>query len=92
MHTVQYIADLVFSVALTVHGILFIPQVIKIWRKKSAENVALLTFLGFNIVQVAACVHGYFSQDYILMFGTGFSLITCGSVTISVIYLNYLRR
>ncbi|MCK4870391.1 MAG: hypothetical protein KAS93_04695 [Gammaproteobacteria bacterium] len=92
MHIVQYVADLVFSVALIVHGFLFIPQAIKIWRKKSAENIALLTFLGFNVVQLAACVHGYFSKDYILMLGTGFSLITCGAVTISVIYFGYLHK
>ncbi|MBN2689445.1 MAG: hypothetical protein JXR42_02420 [Gammaproteobacteria bacterium] len=76
---------MVFSIALFVHGVLFIPQVVKIWKKRSAAGVSLLTFAGFNVVQLSATLHGYFIHDYILMFGTGFSLITCGMVTLSII-------
>jgi len=91
MHFIQWLAGAVFSTALFVHGFLFIPQAIKIWRRKNADGVSLLTFAGFNVVQLSAAIHGYFVHDLILMFGTGFSLLTCGSVTFSVIYFNLYK-
>jgi MtN3 and saliva related transmembrane protein len=92
MLIIQTVVNIVFSTALFIHGFLFIPQVVKIWKKKSAENVSLITFAGFNVVQLSASLHGYFSKDWILMFGAEFSFITCAAVTLSIIWFSIRWR
>lgn len=75
------IVDMAFGLGLFVNAMLFVPQIIKLWRSKSAEGVSLLTFGGFNLIQIPAILHGYFVADYILLVGFVLSFITCGSVT-----------
>ena len=45
------IVALIFGLGLGCNALLFVPQALAIWRKKSDEGVSLLTFGGFNILQ-----------------------------------------
>lgn len=74
--------SVLFGLGLLVNSLLFIPQLIQVWRRRSGENVSLLTFGGFNVLQIIAIVHGYLEHDTSLMLGTLASLITSGSVTV----------
>jgi len=74
--------SVLFGLGLLVNSLLFIPQLIQVWRRRSGENVSLLTFGGFNVLQIIAIVHGYLEHDISLMLGTLASLITSGSVTV----------
>lgn len=78
--------EVIFSIGLFINAILFVPQAIKIYRQKHANDVSLVTFFGFNVLQFFTMLHGYFLRDYILMIGFLFSFITCGLVTILIIY------
>lgn len=73
--------ETVFSVGLFINAILFIPQIIRLYRTKNSTGLSLLTFAGFNFIQLFTLLHGYLRKDYLLMTGYFFSLITCGAVT-----------
>lgn len=88
----HWLIELGFSLSLMINAALFIPQIISILKNKSAESLSLITFGGFNIIQLFTFLHGIMAKDYILAFGFGLSIITCGMVTYLIIYYKYLKR
>ena len=72
----------IFGFALMGNAALFVPQALAIWRKKSDEGISLVTFAGFNLLQVIAIVQGIYQHDLALIVGMVASLITCGTVTV----------
>jgi len=81
----------VFGLGLIGNALLFVPQVIAVWRKKSDEGISLITFGGFSVLQAIGIVHGLFQRDPSLILGISASLLTCGSVTALTIFYR-LRR
>ncbi|MDE3187436.1 MAG: hypothetical protein KGM96_07925 [Acidobacteriota bacterium] len=77
----QFVAVL-FGLGLLGNALLFVPQALAVWRKKSDEGISLITFGGFSVLQVIGIVHGLFQQDPSLTLGMAASLLTCGSVTL----------
>jgi len=75
------LVDTIFSLGLLFNVFLFIPQAIKIYKKKDASELSLLTFAGFNIMQLFTAWHAYLAKDYLLMTGFALSFVTCGIVT-----------
>ncbi len=81
----------IFGLGLLGNALLFVPQIIAVWRKKSDEGISLITFGGFSVLQAIGIVHGLYQQDLSLILGMAASLLTCGSVT--ALTLTYrLRR
>ncbi|KTD29681.1 ATP-binding protein [Legionella maceachernii] len=79
--------NLVFSVALFINALLFIPQAIKIFKEKSALGLSMWTFTGFLLTQLAAILYGVIHGDAVLTIGYLLSLITCGIVVaLALIY------
>lgn len=77
---------IVFGFAMLINACLFVPQAWHLWKTKSAQGVSILSFAGFNALQLVGVVHGYFQRDYALMTGMLASLLTCGSVTLLAAY------
>jgi MtN3 and saliva related transmembrane protein len=77
----KYLIEIIFSIGLFANAFLFLPQAIKIFKTKNISDLSLITFLGFNIIQMFGILHGYLHNDYILVFGFGLSFIFCGLVT-----------
>jgi MtN3 and saliva related transmembrane protein len=77
------IVAVIFGLGLLGNAVLFVPQVIAVWRKKSDEGISLVTFGGFSILQVIGIIHGIYQRDPSLIIGMAASLLTCGSVTAS---------
>jgi MtN3 and saliva related transmembrane protein len=75
------IFDWLFGLGLGCNALLFVPQAIALWRKKTDEGVSLLTFGGFSVLQVVGIVHGVNHKDWSLILGMAASLLTCGTVT-----------
>ena len=75
-----------FGLGFIVNASLFIPQAIRIIKTKSAKNISLITFAGFNLIQLNGILYGYYQNDSILMYGNFISFITCGTVTLLAIY------
>ena len=76
------IVAVVFGFGMLLNAGLFVPQAWRLWKTKRAEGVSVLSFAGFNTLQLIGVLHGYFQQDTALMMGMFASLLTCGSVTL----------
>jgi MtN3 and saliva related transmembrane protein len=83
--------DWVFGLGLLGNALLFVPQAIAVWRKKTDEGTSLLTFGGFSVLQVIGIVHGLNHRDPSLILGMAASLLTCGTVTLLTIYYRVQR-
>lgn len=92
MGTIKDLALIIFSISMFINGSLFIPQVYKIIRDKSTKGVSLITFFGFNFIQLSAVVHGYLSGDYALAIGMGYSFVTCAMVTALIMFYRYKKN
>lgn len=77
--------EIMFSMGLFVNAMLFVPQIVKLIRTKSAEGLSLLTFAGFSIIQIFTILHAYIAKDYILFFGFVLSFMLCGTVTVLIV-------
>lgn len=81
----------IFGLGLLCNALLFVPQIVAVWRKKSDEGISLITFGGFSILQIVGIVHGLYQQDLSLIFGMAASLLTCGTVTVLTILFRARR-
>lgn len=88
----KQIVAVVFGLGLLGNALLFVPQVLAVWRKKSDEGISLITFGGFNVLQAIAIVHGAYQHDLSLILGMVASLITCGSVTFLTLLYRMKRQ
>ena len=77
----RQIVTWIFGLGLVGNALLFVPQAIALWRKKTDEGVSLVTFGGFSVLQVVGIVHGVYEHDWSLILGMTASLMTCGTVT-----------
>jgi MtN3 and saliva related transmembrane protein len=88
----KQIVAVVFGLGLIGNALLFVPQVLAVWRKKSDEGISLVTFGGFNVLQAIAIVHGVYQHDIALIQGMAASLLTCGSVTCLTLFYRAKRK
>jgi len=86
------IVAVIFGLGLACNALLFVPQVLAVWRKKSDEGISLITFGGFSVLQVVGIVHGVYQRDLSLILGMAASLLTCGSVTVLTLYYRVRRK
>ena len=82
---------LIFGLGLCCNALLFVPQILAVWRKKTDEGISLLTFGGFSVLQIIGIVHGLYQHDLSLTLGMAASLLTCGTVTTLTIYYRMRR-
>jgi MtN3 and saliva related transmembrane protein len=85
------IVAVIFGLGLVWNALLFVPQAIAVWRKKSDEGISLITFGGFSVLQVVGIVHGVYQRDWSLILGMAASLLTCGTVTVLTIFYRMKR-
>lgn len=86
------IVAVIFGLGLVCNALLFVPQALAVWRKKSDEGISLITFGGFSILQAIGIVHGLYQQDLSLILGMAASLCTCGTVTFLTLRYRLMRR
>ncbi|HEY3703480.1 MAG TPA: PQ-loop domain-containing transporter [Terracidiphilus sp.] len=87
----KQIVAVVFGLGLLCNALLFVPQAIAVWRKKSDEGISLITFGGFSILQIVAIVHGVYEHDLALILGMAASLLSCGTVTLLTLFYRSRR-
>jgi MtN3 and saliva related transmembrane protein len=87
----KQIVAVIFGIGLIGNALLFVPQAIAVWRKKSDEGISLITFGGFSILQVIGVIHGFYEHDNSLIIGLGASFLTCGTVTALTIFYRVRR-
>lgn len=86
---ITYFIDIVFGVGLFINALLFIPQIINLLREKHANDISLITFAGFNLVNVFAVLHGITIHDKWLIVCYSFSVLTNTTVTLLIIWYRY---
>jgi MtN3 and saliva related transmembrane protein len=87
----KQIVAIIFGLGLGGNALLFVPQIVAVWRKKTDEGISLITFGGFSILQAIGIVHGLYQQDLSLTLGMAASLLTCGTVTALTIFFRARR-
>lgn len=92
MSLAESIVQYGFSISLIVNAALFIPQIISLISTKSAKGISLITFAGFNVIQLFTLLHGVYVDDYLLASGYFLSIITCGTVSLLIVYYRYIRK
>jgi MtN3 and saliva related transmembrane protein len=83
---------IVFGFGMLINAALFVPQAWHLWKTKRADGISVLSFAGFNTLQLIGVIHGWFQRDYALMTGMFVSLLTCGSVTALAACYSRARR
>lgn len=91
MEIFAYVMDHLFSFVLLINSAIFLFQFSKIINRKSADDVSILTFAGFAAIQLITLIHGYLHRDYILLYGTSLSLISCVLVICAVMYFRLTK-
>ncbi|OGO97099.1 MAG: hypothetical protein A3F41_06450 [Coxiella sp. RIFCSPHIGHO2_12_FULL_44_14] len=84
------VTEFLFGLALFVNALLFIPQAWRIFRQKQSQEVSLVTFIGFWLIQLFTVFHAMIKHDSLLLWGYICSLITCGGVIVLALY--YRRK
>jgi MtN3 and saliva related transmembrane protein len=86
------IVAVIFGLGLVGNALLFVPQALAVWRKKSDDGISLITFGGFCALQVVSVVHGIYQRDIAMILGMGASFLTCGTVTALTIFYRIKRK
>ena len=86
MTWVSIVIESIFELSLFVNALLFVPQAFKLFQKKDSSELSLITFIGFNIVQLFAVLNGIIHNDYISIVGWTLSFTTCGSITFLILF------
>lgn len=84
--SMREIVTFFFGLGFVFNASLFIPQAIRILKTQSAKNISLITFAGFNFIQLNGVFYGSYQKDWILMYGNLISFVACGTVTLLAIY------
>jgi MtN3 and saliva related transmembrane protein len=92
MQLLNEIVNIIFSIALFINALLFIPQIVALWRNKHANDVSLITFAGFNIINIFTMLHGFTIHDRLLIIGYSFSVFTNTIVTGLIVWYRYISR
>lgn len=72
--------DLVGFAAGFLTTIAFIPQVLKIWRSKSADDVSLATFLAFTVGVALWLAFGILQKEPPIILWNGVTLVLAGAI------------
>jgi len=83
------IVEFFFGMGLFINAMLFVPQFIRIIKTKHARDASLITFAGFNLINILTVLHGLIKHDLILTLGSSLSTITNGCVTLSILWYRY---
>ena len=88
---IKEMVAVIFGLGLMGNALLFVPQALAIWRKKTDEGISLVTFGGFCLLQIISVVHGLYEHDLAMVIGMGASLLTCGVATALTIFYRIKR-
>ncbi len=86
------LVNVYFAVGLLVNALLFIPQSIRLIKSKDSQEVSLITFLGFLLIQFGYTCHALVIKDKFLFYGTLLSDITNFQVVWLIIYYRIRKK
>ncbi|MDR1551617.1 MAG: hypothetical protein LBS14_02990 [Holosporaceae bacterium] len=84
------LVEFMFGLSMFTNAVLFIPQALKVYKTKDTGGLSVVTFAGFNFIQIVTIAHAYIHRDWILMGGYIFSLVFSGFTT--ALILKYKKQ
>ena len=63
-----------------------IPQILALLKLKDSSELSLITFLGFNFIQIVTIFHAYFYREWLLLIGVVLFLIAYGFISFLIAY------
>lgn len=90
MYVPLWIVSLIGSVAAFCTTIAFVPQLIRVWRLKSARDISLNMFLLFSLGELLWFIYGLFIHSIPVILANAVTLVL--AVAILVLKLRYDRR
>lgn len=60
---IRALVEILFSGALLVNAVLYIPQAVKLYKTKRSHGLSLFMFAGFSVIQLLTILHAYFERD-----------------------------
>lgn len=85
----EYILSILFDGAFVIVSFSFIFQIIKIIRNKHAKEFSVITFAGFNVIQIITALYAYYHHITPLFIGMLLYLATNGSLTLLIVYYKH---
>ena len=82
---IRMLVEILFSSALFVNAVLYVPQAINLYKRKNTQGNSLFMFAGFSVIQLLTILHAYFERDWVLLIGYVLAFITCGAITLQLI-------
>jgi MtN3 and saliva related transmembrane protein len=76
------ISGFIFAAGWLISGVLFALQAIKIYRKKDAEGISIVTFAGFALLNTNAALYGYLSGNPLWLPGTLLAAVSCTCIAL----------
>ena len=62
------------------------PQITTLLRLKDSSELSLITFLGFNFIQIVTVFHAYFYREWLLLAGVSLFLIVYAFISFLIAY------
>jgi len=83
---IDNIVEFFFTTGLFINAALYLPQIYRLLKKKSSEDISLIMFLGFNMINFFIVWHGIIKNDVLLLLGYGVTLLVNTIVTVLIIF------
>ena len=84
----------IFKIFLAIIGLAmsfgYYPQIYKMWKNKSSENISLPTYAIFSLGTLTYLIYGILTKDSTLI--TSFILGVLGSWTVLILILVYRKK
>ncbi len=84
--------NIFFVLSLIVNAGLFIPQALRLIKFKNSEELSVITFFGFWLINISIVLHALITKDLLLFWGTMLSVITSGVVAWLILYYRYILK
>lgn len=79
-----------FIGGIVANTVLFIIQAKKLYDVKDSTGLSMITFGGFNLIQLSTILYGFANNDKFLFFGYLATFIACFVITMMIPY--YKKR
>jgi|GEM_PF-1570270 len=89
-HILKIIMEGQFGIGLIVNAMLYVPQIMRLYKEKGSRELSYLMFGGFWFLTLSQTIYGFFKHDWIMAWGNMLTMITCGTV-VCLIYI-YRKR
>ncbi len=92
MLSVNAVGQIIFYLALFINIVIFVPQIIKLWRSKDAKSVSLMTFFGFLLLQLIIVFHGISIGDGVLTAAYLLSSLSCTILLGLILFYQFKQK